>query len=123
MVCSVDRWQAERRKHYPTAANQEKKAKAVTDRQARGELEPDQALRRQRLQEVCTPKKDLIDQGVPTTNCDGNTNKRLFHQQLTHQERFDYKNANTCRWYLHRTFDLLDKSRPAKSDIPKVWNL
>lgn len=49
------RWQAERRKHYPTAANQEKKAQAATDRQARGELEPDQALRRQRLQEVRKP--------------------------------------------------------------------
>lgn len=46
------RWQAERRKHYPTAANLVQKEEAAASRQARGELEPEQALRRKRLQEV-----------------------------------------------------------------------
>lgn len=48
------RWQAERRKHYPTAANLSVKADAAASREARGELEPEQALRRKRLQEVKT---------------------------------------------------------------------
>lgn len=52
MVC---RWQAERRKHYPTAANMAQKAEAAASRDARGELEPEQALRRKRLQEVPPP--------------------------------------------------------------------
>ena len=46
------RWQAERRKHYPTAANLTHKAEEEAGRHARGELEPEQKLRRQRLQEV-----------------------------------------------------------------------
>ncbi len=48
----VCRWQAERRKHYPTEANVSRKSDAVAEREARGELEPDTALRRKRLQEV-----------------------------------------------------------------------
>ena len=36
MVLCTDMWQAERRKHYPIAANEEKKTKAVTNQQARG---------------------------------------------------------------------------------------
>jgi hypothetical protein len=52
MSCQWCRWQAERRKHYPTADNVTRKSEAVAEREARGELEPETALRRKRLQEV-----------------------------------------------------------------------
>ncbi|DBB02481.1 TPA: hypothetical protein ACH3X3_011475 [Trebouxia sp. C0006] len=53
------RWQAERRKHYPTAANVTRKSEAVAEREARGELEPETALRRKRLQEVLMRQQEL----------------------------------------------------------------
>ncbi|KAL3139054.1 hypothetical protein ABBQ32_005852 [Trebouxia sp. C0010 RCD-2024] len=53
------RWQAERRKHYPTAVNVAQKADAAASRDARGELEPEQALRRKRLQEVLVRQREL----------------------------------------------------------------
>ncbi|KAA6420678.1 MAG: hypothetical protein FRX49_09470 [Trebouxia sp. A1-2] len=53
------RWQAERRKHYPTAANVTRKSEAVAEREARGELEPETALRRKRLQEVLMRQREL----------------------------------------------------------------
>ncbi|KAL0037580.1 hypothetical protein WJX77_003637 [Trebouxia sp. C0004] len=53
------RWQAERRKHYPTAANVTRKSEAVVEREARGELEPDTTLRRKRLQEVLMRQREL----------------------------------------------------------------
>lgn len=53
------RWQAERRKHYPTAANVTRKSEAVAEREARGELEPETALRHKRLQEVLMRQREL----------------------------------------------------------------
>ena len=54
------RWQAERRKHYPTAANMNLKAEAAAQRQARGELEPETALRQKRLQEVQVHTVEMV---------------------------------------------------------------